>query len=118
MAVVIRGTGIVGIEIEEVTQWIEEEIQRVLASQMAEPFWVTHYGANDIHHRHLVYWIVVRTDQEMARLDQDAELMKLLRGLLVASDYPVEGRDGVPIGFESHETVDRVTNGDFSMYWK
>jgi len=53
-AVVIRGTGIVGIEIEEVTQWIEEEIQRVLASQTAEPFWVTQYGANDIHHRHLV----------------------------------------------------------------
>ncbi|MFN8855999.1 MAG: hypothetical protein ACK50P_10560 [Planctomycetaceae bacterium] len=118
MAVVIRGTGTVRIEIEEVTQRIQEEMQRVMASQTAEPFWVTHYGANDIHPRHLVSWIVVRTDQEKARLAKDAELMKRLRGLLVAHDYPVGGRDCVHIGFESHETVDRVANGDFCVYWK
>jgi hypothetical protein len=105
-------------EIEEVTERIQEEIKRVMASQTVEPFWMTHYGANDIHPRHLVCWIVVRTDQEKARLEQDAELMQQLRGLLVAHDYPVEGRDSVHIGFESHETVDRVTNGDFYVYWK
>jgi hypothetical protein len=104
--------------IEAVTERIQEEIQRVMGAQTTETFWVTHYGANDIHPKHLVYWIVVRTDQEKARLEQDAELMKQLRGLLVAHDYPVEGRDGVHIGFESHETVDRVTNGDFYVYWK
>jgi hypothetical protein len=44
--------------------------------------------------------------------------MARLRGLPGRLEYPVEGRSGVIIGFESHQTVDREARGDFWSYWR
>ena len=104
--------------IDEVTRRVQDAIREEMANHTREKFWVTHYGANHIHPRHLVFWIVVQTDREKARLAHDAPLMRRLRGLLDRLEYPVEGRDGVMIGFESHETVDREARGDFWGYWR
>lgn len=104
--------------IDDVTRRVKDAIRDEIARQTREKFWVTHYGANHIHPKHLVYWIVVQSDREKARLKQDAALMARLRGLLDRLEYPVEGRDGVIIGFESHETVDREAAGDFWGYWR
>ena len=101
-----------------VTGRIERAIRREMAGRTREKVWVTHYGANDIHPRHLVYWIVVQTDREKERLAADAALLATLRGLLVQYDYPAEGREEVHIGFESQETVDRESNGNFWEHWK
>lgn len=104
--------------IDEVTHRVKDAIADEMAHRTREKFWVTHYGANHIHPRHLVYWIVVQSDREKARLMQDAALARFLRGILETLDYPAEGRDGVMIGFESHETVDREARGDFWGYWR
>jgi hypothetical protein len=104
--------------IAEVTARIEEAIQETVLSCSKEKFWVTHYGANEIHPKHLVYWIVVQSDREKERLQQDAVLMASLRALLDRHDYPAEGRTGVTIGFESQETVDRESAGNFYHHWK
>ena len=108
----------VSASIEVVTRCIEEAIKAEMRSRTKEALWVTHYGANDIHPRHLVYWIVVGSDKEKRRLEQDADLLSTLRALLDDFDYPIEGRAGVHIGFESQETVDREAGGDFYQYWK
>ena len=107
-----------GTQIERVTALIEQAIKDEVGHHTSEKFWVTHYGANDIHPRHLVYWIVVVSDQEKCRLESDSLLIAELRSLLVKHDYPVEGRDGVHIGFESQETVDRESGGNFYHHWK
>jgi hypothetical protein len=44
--------------------------------------------------------------------------MARLRGLPGRLEYPVEGRSGVIIGFESHQTVDRDATGDFWSHWR
>lgn len=104
--------------IEAVTHRIQEAIEAEVRKHTEEKFWVMHYGANDIHPKHLVYWIVVRTDDEKQRLDRDKVLLDKLRALLDEHEYPAEGRDGVHIGFESKETVDREADGNFYNYWK
>lgn len=104
--------------IEEITQRIQDAITAEMRTNTKQEFFVTHYGANDIHPKHLVYWIVVRTDSEKQRLGNDKNLLRKLRGLLDEHDYPVEGRSGVHIGFESKETVDREAGGNYYVYWK
>lgn len=104
--------------IEAITQRIQEAIEDEMRKHTEEKFWVTHYGANDIHPKHLVYWIVVRTDNEKQRLARDKVLIAKLRSLLDEHEYPAEGREGVHIGFESKETVDREAGGNYYNYWK
>ncbi|QTN32502.1 hypothetical protein HZ994_09225 [Akkermansiaceae bacterium] len=104
--------------IEKVTLEIEAEMKKLMKSTTQEKLWVTHYGANDIHPRHLVYWICVDSDSEKARLEADKELMIRLRNLLKQFDYPADGRDGVHIGFESSETVNRESNGNWRHHWQ
>jgi hypothetical protein len=104
--------------IQLVTRRIKRAIKSEVKRVARERFWVTYYGANDIHPRHLVYWIVVRSDAEKQRLELDAPLLTRLRGLLERYDYPAEGRDGVHIGFESEETVKRESDGNYFLHWK
>lgn len=105
-------------KIEVVTERIEKAIPTKIAAATNEKYWVTHYGANDIHPKHLVYWICVKSDAEKRRLEADQELYRSLRGLLEEYQYPAEGRDGVHIGFESQETVDRESGGNWWHHWK
>jgi hypothetical protein len=107
-----------GTPIERVTALVERAITDEVGRHAKEKFWVTHYGANNIHPKHLVYWIVVASDQEKHRLEADSALMAVLRSLLVKYDYPADGRDWVHIGFESQETVDRESGGSFYRHWK
>jgi hypothetical protein len=104
--------------IEKVTALIELAISDEMAKHTNEKFWVTHYGANHIHPKHLVYWIVVHSDLEKGRLEADTALMQVLRSLLEKYDYPIQGRNGVHIGFESQETVNRESGGNFYYHWK
>lgn len=104
--------------IEALTLRIEKAIESLTASETKEKFWVTHYGANDIHPKHLVYWICVQSDAEKERLQTDSDLYRRLRRLLVEHDYPISGRSEVHIGFESQETVDRESGGNWYHHWK
>jgi hypothetical protein len=64
---------------------IEAAIERLAKAAAKEPVSVTSYGAFDIHPRHLVYWICVKTEAEKARLARDAALMVALRQTLVVA---------------------------------
>jgi hypothetical protein len=105
-------------EIEKLTRRIERAMHPLVSAVARERFWITHYGANDIHPRHLVYWIVVQTDAEKRRLEADQDLTARLRALLDLHDYPVEGRAGVHVGFDSQETCDRESGGDWWQHWR
>ena len=106
------------INIKKKTEQAEALISLIATDEVTEKHWVTHYGANDIHPKHLVFWICVQTDKERDRLISDKPLMERLRNTLIEVDYPKEGRDFVFIGFESQETVDRESNGHWWHHWK
>jgi hypothetical protein len=97
---------------------IEKAMKRIAKERAREDVWVAHYGAFDIHPRHLVYWICMQSDSERDRLASDRALVAQLRELLVAFDYPAHARDHVHIGFESQETVDRESSGNWWHHWK
>ena len=105
-------------QLEKTVEAIEEALAAVVRPVAREEVWVTHYGAFDIHPRHLAYWLCVKTDAEKQRLIADETLMRKLREVLVAYAYPPEGRDSVHIGFESQETVDRESGGNWWHHWK
>jgi len=74
--------------IGRVTALVERAITDEVGRHAKEKFWVTHYGANDIHPKHLVYWIVVGSDYEKHRLEANSPLMAVLRSLLMKYDSP------------------------------
>jgi hypothetical protein len=105
-------------DIKLLSEIIETELKTILSGHVTEPYWVTHYGANHIHPKHLVYWICVKSDKEKKRLQTDHDLMSKLRNVLDIYNYPSEGRDSVYIGYESQETVDRESKGNWYWHWK
>jgi len=105
-------------DIKKIVLRIEKAIHELVSSHIREKYWVTHYGAIDIHPKHLVYWICVQSDSEKRRLKGDTVLMRQLRDVLVVYYYPSSGRDEVYIGFESQETVDREAGGNWWNHWK
>ncbi|OJW15198.1 MAG: hypothetical protein BGO48_13760 [Mucilaginibacter sp. 44-25] len=90
----------------------------IMRSYCSEKFSITHYGAYDIHPRHLVFWICVETDQLKQFLTCNSALNSDLSLALIEYDYPAEGIDSVYIGFESQETVDRESGGNWWHHWK
>ncbi len=104
--------------IEGLSNAMEKRLAEIASCSTMELLFVTHYGANHIHPKYLVYWICVRTDAEKRRLQADSVLMTRLRKVLDDFRYPIEGRDSVHIGFESKETVDRESKGNWYYHWK
>ena len=97
---------------------IEDEIKTIIDRIVTEKFWIIRYGATDIDPEHLVYWICVKSDAEKSMLENNQDLLSELRGLLSKHNYPPEAIENVCIGFESEETVNRDSNGNWYRHWK
>jgi hypothetical protein len=76
------------------------------------------YGAYDINPKHLAYWICVQTDKMKDELRENIELNNTLRTLLEKHEYPKDSQKAVHIGFESQETVDRESKGNWYHHFK
>ena len=71
------------------------------------------YGAYEIDPKYLVFWICVKSGAQKIRLASDLKLMEKCNKVLVENDYPEQARNLVHIGFESQETVNRESNGNW-----
>jgi len=97
---------------------IKEGIKDKVRPLCIEKFWIEKYGAYDIDPKNLVFWICVETDEAKDILASNSELTKTIRQLFDQYDYPKEARDSVYIGYESQQTVDRESNGDWYVHFK
>jgi len=92
---------------------IKEDIKKNITPLCNETFWIDQYGAYNIDPKYLVFWICVETDELKLKLKSNALLKNDLRNLLVKHNYPEQARSFVHIDFESQETVDRESGGNW-----
>ncbi len=97
---------------------IKNDIENTVSHYCTEKFDILWYGVYYIDPKHLVYWICIKTDTVKNRLENNLELNLKLRELLVKHEYPEESRQFVHIGFESQETVDRESSGNWYHHFK
>ncbi len=97
---------------------VESDIKALMKQYFKGRYWVTHYGAYDIDAKNLVYWICVDTDSERDKLRSDKSLNGELSEILIKRNYPEKARPLVGIDFESQQTVDRESDGNWWMHFK
>lgn len=97
---------------------IKQNMIKLVKTVCNEKIWINSYGAIDIDPKYLVFWICINTDNAKEQLKKNDALMIGLRQLLVKHDYPEEARQFVKIDFESQETVQRQSNGNWFEHFK
>jgi hypothetical protein len=97
---------------------IKDDMIKLVKTVCSENVWINSYGAYDIDPKYLVFWICIDTDRAKKQLKENYSLMNDLRELLVKYNYPIESRQFVKIDFESQETVQKKSNGNWFEHFK
>ncbi|WP_313032209.1 hypothetical protein [Soonwooa sp.] len=97
---------------------IKSDLKKIIAEYCTEKFSITYYGAYEINPNYLVFWICVKTDSMKNKLSQNEALREKLKNVLYTNDYPKNSIKSVIIDFESQETVDRESNGNWYFHFK
>ncbi|MBX7151980.1 hypothetical protein K1X84_10095 [bacterium] len=97
---------------------IKKDIKKIIYPICPENFWIEWYGAYDIDPKNLVFWICVKSDVMKVSLKSNMELKHKLKDILIKHDYPESARPFVSIDFESQETVDRESDGNWYHHFK
>ncbi|OJX28465.1 MAG: hypothetical protein BGO86_07600 [Chryseobacterium sp. 36-9] len=97
---------------------IKNEMRMIVSEVSAENVRVDWFGAYNIAPKYLAFWICVQTDLVKEELIANKDLHLKLYSLLEEYDYPSEARRFVFIGFESQQTVDRESNGNWYQHYK
>lgn len=105
-------------ELEATINVIRTDIEMVAKKECNEKLDVCWYGAYYIDPKHLVYWVCIQTDVMKKKLEANKVLIGELRSLLETHNYPQGARSSVFIGFESQETVDRESKGNWYHHFK
>jgi putative membrane protein len=95
---------------------IKRDIKELVKPYCTEGYSIDCYGAYEIDPKNLVYLVCVQSDRMKEQLKANVELNNALRNTLITNEYPVEARGNVYIDFESQETVDRESNGDWHLH--
>ncbi|MCA9617118.1 MAG: hypothetical protein H6721_13540 [Sandaracinus sp.] len=102
-----------GSPLTEAVRRAEKRMCDIVSRKLGRPVTPLSYGSLDVDPGLLVIWIRVRTDQEKEQLSADEPLKESLRRELFEEGYPEEAARRAFLGFESQETVDRESSGDW-----
>ena len=92
---------------------ITDDIKRIVSGEISEPCWILWYGAYNIDPKNLAIWICVTTDETKSKLKSNIDLIHNLRPVFDHHSYPQQAIPFVTINFESEETVQRESNGNW-----
>jgi len=95
---------------------IKREIKELVKPYCTEEYSIDCYGTYEINPKNLACLVSVQSDEMKERLKANVELNNALRNTLITNEYPIEALDNVYIDFESQETVDRESNGDWHLH--
>jgi len=105
-------------DLKNVIAIINDNFELIVQGHTDERFNVLWFGDYQADPKNLVFWICVQTNAERDFLKTDAGLNRKLRGLFEKYDYPADARDAVQINYESQQTVDRESGGDWHQHLK
>ena len=97
---------------------IVDDIKAEVKPYCDERFWIDWYGAYEIDPKNLAIWVCVKTDKTKLKLESNSELNTRLNQLFIKHDYPIQARSLVQVGFESQETVNRESHGNWYNHFK
>lgn len=96
---------------------VERKLDRDLNRMPLEGASISHFGAYDIHPRHLVFCVQVKWDREMALLEKES-LIRKAHTYLSEEGYPAHAVPETALRIDSEETVYRDYNGNWYHYYK
>ena len=100
-------------------QRIERDIKNIVAKAYSrEPIHIYRYGAYDIDPNYLMIWICVDTDKVKDKLSSDIKLTADIIQVFDTHNYPQLQDIRSNFDFESEETVDRESDGDWYLHFK
>jgi hypothetical protein len=97
---------------------IVHDIKAEVKAHCNQRFWINWYGAYEIDPKNLAIWVCVKTDKTKLKLTSNTELKTRINYLFIKYDYPIHERSGVQVDFESQETVDRESHGNWYQHFK
>jgi len=97
---------------------IQNDIKNIVTNYCDEKIWIMRYGAYDIDPKYLVIWVCVVSDCMKHKLQSNNELKKSIDLIFKKHGYPEQAMSKVKVGFESQETVDRESEGDWYLHFK
>jgi hypothetical protein len=109
--------GLFGSSLEGIIKRVERRLREHLAPRGYTQLEVHHFGAIDLHPRHLVICVCVGTDAERQQII-DSNPATLIRTWLAEEGYPQDATPHIAVSIDSQETVDRDWKGDWHQYYQ
>ena len=97
---------------------VEREFYQIMKLSYGIHFWINWYGAYEIAPRNVVFWICIETDLVKDSLSRNKDLETQLRSAFTKFQYPAHAIPFIYIGFESQETVNRESGGNWHHHFK
>ena len=105
-------------ELTPVVREIKKGISSIVKKYAMEDFWIDQKGVYDVNPKYLSFCVCVKSDREKERLKNNQLLGAEINQLLVESPYPKDYVNSIEISFESQETVDRESGGNWHNHFQ
>ena len=103
---------------KEKIEKIINELKITITPYCNEKFWINWYGAYNINPKYLVVIVCVINDKLKLNLKSNYELLTKIKEIFYKNNYPEEAINKIHIEFESQETVNRESNGNWYIHFK